>query len=273
MLPLGQPRVEPPYEMTTPVTAQTVITVILAVAVVGFVLAALRDWRHTGRLTFLLMLAGGFVCSFNESLVDVLGHCYFPSDGIIVHQSFDRPVPLWVVLAYVVFFGGLSYLMAHALRRGVSRRNMWIGMAVFWVLNTVLEIPMLRSHLYTYYGPQVLTVGGFPVVWLVINALGSLLGAVVLVRLWWFFTGWRQLLVVAVPFVTYMASWVLAMPHFAITNTDAPTGIRIGAALITMTLGLIAMDALIRLGTGEWRMLPPGQERQGVLGTSAARKV
>lgn len=250
--------ISPPYGMTTPATAQAVITAILAVVVAGFALAALRDWRRTGHPTFLVMLAGGAVCSFNESLVDVLGHCYFPADGVIVHKAFGFPVPLWVVLAYIVFFGGLSYLMAKALAGGVTRRSMWTGMAVFWVLNVILEIPMLRSGLYVYYGPQVFTVGGFPVVWLVINGLGSLLGAVVAVRLAWFFTGVRQLLLVLVPFATYMASWVLAMPHFSITNTDASTWVRMAGSLITMALGLIAIDVLIRLGTGHWRLLPEG---------------
>lgn len=115
---------------------------------------------------------------------------------------------------------------------------------------------MLRSGLYVYYGEQPFTVGGFPVSWLVINSLGALFGAVVITRLDWFFTGARALLIVAVPFATYMSSWVLAMPHFAVTNTDAPTGVRMLAALVSFALGLIAIDFLIRIGTGEKRMLP-----------------
>jgi hypothetical protein len=133
---------------------------------------------------------------------------------------------------------------------------MWCGIAVFGVLNVLLEIPMLRAGLYVYYGYQPFAIGGFPLSWLVINSLGSLFGAVVVVRLAWFFTGARQLLLVLVPFATYMASWVLAMPHFAITNTDLPTGARIGAAALSMALGVIAIDGLIRLGTGQWRLLP-----------------
>jgi hypothetical protein len=247
---------EPPWEMATPHTAQMIITVILGVVVAAFALAALYDWRRTGRPTFVLMLVGGYVCSFNEALVDVLGHCYFPGDGVIAYTAFDRPVPVWVVLAYVVFFGGLSYLMSEAFKRGASRRAMWAGISIFGVLNVLLEIPMLRSGLYLYYGAQSFEVGGFPIIWLVINSLGSLFAAVVITRLSWFFTGARQLLLVAVPFATYMASWVLTMPHFAITNTDASGATRAAAAIVSMVLGLIAIDALIRIGTGQWRLLP-----------------
>lgn len=116
---------------------------------------------------------------------------------------------------------------------------------------------MLRAGLYVYYGYQPFAIGGFPVSWLAINSLGSLFGAVVVVRLSWFFVGARQLLLVFVPFATYMASWVLAMPHFAITNTDMSAGVRMAAAVLTMVLGAIAIDGLIRIGTGQWRLLPP----------------
>jgi hypothetical protein len=248
---------QPPWEMTTPSTAQTIITAVLAVVVAAFVVAALADWRRSGSPTFLLMLVGGYVCSFNEATVDVLGHCFFPVDGVIAYTAFGRPIPVWVVLAYIVFFGGLSYVMAFAFKRGASRRTMWLGIAVFGVLNVLLEIPMLRAGLYVYYGYQPFAIDGFPLSWLVINSLGSLFGAVVIVRLSWFFTGARQLLLVFVPFAAYMASWVLAMPHFAITNTDMPNGVRMAAAALSLALGAIAIDALIRIGTGQWRLRPP----------------
>jgi len=248
---------QPPWAMTTPTTPQTVITAILAVVVTAFVAAALIDWRRSGSPAFLLMLVGGYICSFNEATVDVLGHCFFPDDGAFAYSAFGRGVPIWVVLAYVVFFGGLSYAMASAFKRDATRRVMWSGIAVFGVLNVLLEMPMLSSGLYVYYGDQPFAIGGFPISWLVINSLGSLFGAVVITRLSWFFTGARQLLLVFVPFATYMASWVLAMPYFAITNTDLPSAVKMAAALLSMALGVIAIDALIRLGTGQWRLLPP----------------
>jgi hypothetical protein len=249
---------EPPWGMTTPATAQTVITAILAVVVAGFVAAALVDWRRSGKPDFLLMLLGGLICSFNEETVDVLGHCFFPLDGWTVHAFFGRAIPAWVVLAYVVFFGGLSYLMTVAFRHGVTRRAMWTGIGIFGVLNVALEIPMLGARLYVYYGDQPFKIGGFPISWVVINSLGSLFGAVVLTRLAWFFSGARRLLVSVVPFATYMSSWVLAMPHFAITNTDSPTGVRMLAAGFSLALGLIAIEVLIRIGIGTRRLSPLG---------------
>jgi len=143
---------QPPWEMTTPATAQTVITAILAVVVAGFVVAALLVWRRSGKPDFLLMLAGGLICSFNEETVDVLGHCFFPNDGWTVHAFFGRGIPVWVVLGYVIFFGGLPYLMAFAFQHGVTHRIMWTCIGIFWVLNVALEIPVLGTRLYVYFG-------------------------------------------------------------------------------------------------------------------------
>jgi hypothetical protein len=230
----------------------------MATVVAAFVVASAYYWRRTGSPAFLLVLIGGLFCSFNEAAVDVLGHCYFPAnDGLIAYTTFDRPVPVWVVLAYVAFFGGLTYLQVLWLKSGASHRAVWIGVGIFWVLNLLLELPILASGLYVYYGDQPLEVGGFPLIWLVTNSLGSLFAAVVITRLSWFFTGARQFLLVLVPFATYMASWVVTMPHFAITNTDAPMSVRTAAALVSILLGLVSIDVLIRLGTGQWRLLPP----------------
>ena len=247
---------EPPWGMTTPATPQTIITVVLGIVVAGFVIAALFDWRRIGRPTFLLMIVGGYVCSFNEPLIDFLCHCYFPADGWIGHTVFNRAIPVWVILAYVVFYGALTYVLSVAFHKGITRRTLWISIGIWGALNLAMEIPLLGSGLYLYYGDQPFLVGGFPISQLVFNALGSLLGAVVITRLAWLFTGARQLLLLGVPFVTFMSSWVLGMPFFLVLGTDAPHGLRMVAAAVSMALGLIAIDVLIRIGTGEMRLLP-----------------
>lgn len=249
---------QPPWDIRTPAAPQTIITVVLAVAVAGFLVAALVAWHRTKRPTFLLLLAGGYVCSFNEPLIDFLCHCFFPADGWVGHTVFHRSIPVWVILAYVVFYGGLTYVLSAAFNGGVTRRTLWISIGIWGVLNLAMEIPLLQSNLYLYYGDQPFMVGGFPLSQLVFNAFGSLLGAVVITRLAWFFTGPRQLLLLLVPFVTFMSSWTVGMPLFLVLGTDAPHGLRMLAATVSTALGLLGIDTLIRLGTGQFRLLPPG---------------
>lgn len=238
----------PPLDMTTPATPQIVALAAIGAVVAVMVIGGLYLWRRTGRPEGLLVLAGGFFCCFNEAPADVFGQCYFPHGSLALYSMFDRPIPVWVVLAYVGFFGGLTYINVLLFRRGLSRRGMWISVGAVLVINLILEMPLLASNLYLYYGPQPFMIGGFPLNWLVINSLGSMVASVVIVRLSWFFTGPRMLLLVAVPYATYMASWVLAMPYFGTMNADVSGLTRSIAALISIALGLYVIDVLIRLG-------------------------
>jgi hypothetical protein len=254
---------QPPWDISTPAVPQTIATVALGIVVAGFVIAALVDWRRIGRPNFLLMILGGYICSFNEPLIDFLCHCYFPADGWIGHTVFDRAIPVWVILAYVIFYGALTYVVSVAFSKGITRRTLWTSIAIWAALNLVMEIPLLKSGLYLYYGDQPFMIGGFPISQVVFNALGSLLGAVVITRLDWFFTGPRQLLLLFVPFVTFMSSWTLGMPFFLVLGTDAPTPVRYAAAALAMAIGLYAIDVLIRIGTGQLRIARPDDPMPG----------
>jgi hypothetical protein len=248
---------QPPWKITTPATPQTIITIVLALAVAGFFIAASVSWYRTRRPIFLLLLVGGYICSFNEPLIDFLCHCFFPADGWIGHTVFNRSIPVWVILAYVIFYGGLTYALSAAFNSGITRRALWISIGIWGALNLAMEIPLLKSNLYVYYGDQPFVVGGFPLSQLVFNAFGSLLGAVVITRLGWLFIGARQSLLLVVPFVTFMSSWAVGMPLFLALGTDANHEVRLLAAAVSASLGLLGIDVLIRLGTGQLRLLPP----------------
>ncbi len=147
-------------------------------------------------------------------------------------------------------------MLSAAFKTGVTRRALWISIGIWAALNLAMEIPLLQSNLYVYYGDQPFVVGGFPLSQLVFNAFGSLLGAVVITRLSWLFTGPRQLLLLVVPFVTFMSSWAVGMPLFLTLGTDATHGLRMLAAAMSASLGLLGIDTLIRLGTGRLRLIP-----------------
>lgn len=244
--------VPPPTEMTTPQTVQTVATAIIGAVLGLMVLGALILWRRAGSPAALLVLLGGFICSFNEEMVDILGLCYFPKDGWTVHEMWGRPIPLWVVLAYSAFFGGLTYLSVLALQRGLSYRGMWLAIGGVWVADILIEIPTLASDLYTYYGDQTYQIAGFPLNWLLINGLGSLLAAVIIHRFSWALTGVRQLLLLVIPFASYLSSWAVAMPHFAALNSDVPEPVRWIGSTVAIGAGLFAMHCLIQIGVGRW---------------------
>jgi hypothetical protein len=67
---------------------------------------------------------------------------------------------------------------------------------------------------------------------------------------------------------TFMASWVVGMPYFLVLVNDSSHMARMAAALVSMVLGLVAIDVLIRLGTGQLRLLPaePARDKVDVFG-------
>jgi hypothetical protein len=252
---------QPPLDMTSAVHAQDVMQYAVGAVVAAMLVGAVLHWRRSGRPTGLLLLVGGLFCSLNEALVDLLGHCYFPKDYGIAYTAYGFSVPWWVVTAYVAYFGGLTWLQSEFLRTGPTRAKVWQGIAAVWVLNVILELPPLANGVYTYYGEQPFRVGGFPLNWLVINALGSLFAAVLVVKLPALSVGSRQLLLLAVPYTTYFMSWAAHMPLFGTLNADVSAPVRWGAAVVSGLLGLIAMDALIRLATTRRSRSAPAGER------------
>src|ERR1041384_8156280 len=93
---------EPPRDMVVPETMQTVMTVATGSAMVLLVgTAAFLCVRNRTPL-YLLICLGGAICMFNETALDILGHCYFPETGDWqIYETLDRAVPAWVSFANV----------------------------------------------------------------------------------------------------------------------------------------------------------------------------
>jgi hypothetical protein len=252
--------IEPPRDMVAPDTIQTVMTVgvgtVLALLLIGITVLCVRKRTPL----YLLIMVGGAICMFNETALDILGHCYFPEQGDWqAYETLDRPIPAWVAFSYVAYFGGLTALEVFCLRRGVSRTQILIGLATIEGLNCLLELPPLKQDLYTYYGEQPLRIAGeFPAVWLVFNCVGSFLAASIIFRALPYLKGPRMLFVLLIPPVCQHAAFWLGVPYVAAINSDVSHGVMTLAALITISLGALVVYTLIDLVAerGEARPAP-----------------
>ncbi len=240
---------EPPREMVVPETMQTVMTVavgsVLVLLLVGITALCIRKRTPL----YLLIMVGGAICMFNESALDILGHCYFPEIGDWqAYSTLDRAIPMWVAFSYVAYFGGLTALEVYCLRRGVSRKQIVAGLLTIESLNCLLKLPPLKKDLYTYYGEQPLRIAGeFPAVWLVFNCVGSFLAACIIFKALPYLKGPRMLFVVLIPPVCQHAAFWLGVPYVAAINSDASHGVMTLAALVTISLGLLVVYTLIDL--------------------------
>jgi hypothetical protein len=161
------------------------------------------------------------------------------------------PIPHWGLPTYIIFFGGIAYVLLLELRRlTFTPRAFWIGIAITFVADLLIELPLLHFRLYTYfgYGPVPMSIGGFPLYWLLINTTGPILCAAILFGAPSYFTGWRAGLVLFLPLVTDAAcSAAVGLPVYnALHMPSAPAGLLWVGAFASCAIGLVILDASAR---------------------------
>jgi hypothetical protein len=257
---------QPPVDMVMPPTAQLVATICLGAVAAAMFAVAVIHWVRARDPLYVLGILGGLLASVNEPFTNVVGMCYHPAHGQWpVLTSFDRPIPVWAVLCYPVFFGGLSCLLVAWLRRGITRRSFWRAVAVVMAGNAAFEFPILAAHVYVYYGDQPYRFFGMQPAFFVINVLGAVLGALGMAHFWPRLAGPGKLAILLIPGVAQVAAYGIAAPHMFTLNTDLPLGYKYAGTTLTILLGLLAIDQLGRYAArrfGPTAMPTPADQRE-----------
>jgi hypothetical protein len=239
-----------PPDLVMPHTAQTVATLGTGmVAVIAVGLAVALGLRHRTPL-YLLVLFGGVLACINEPALDVVGGCLHPqTGGWTVFTAYDRPIPLWAVIAYGLYFGAVPLLVLALLRSAANPRTRLLQcVGVMFTANLLIEIPILSGDVYVYYGEQPFKIFGlFPIHWLFINGVGAALIAVVLYLYSDRFTGGKQLYWLAIPPTAQFVALSISIPAFTLFNTDVSTPVKWVGSAVTMLLGAAALRALAQL--------------------------
>jgi hypothetical protein len=244
--------IAPPIDAATPHTAQLVVTAVTGILVLVSVLYALLMWNRRGTPLYLLILLGGGLAILNEPALDLVSQIYFPRNGSwTVFEAYGRTMPVWAVFSYIVFFGTQTVAILEVLRHGVTRTKIWLGVAGVWIFNIALEVTVLKTGIYFYFGHQPLRIGDFPAVWLTLNSVGVALAVAVFFAGREFFTGPRVLTAVAVPPACQVAALWLGTPHFLALNSDQPQAVKTLASAASIVIGLIVLDAIARVITRE----------------------
>jgi hypothetical protein len=138
-------------------------------------------------------------------------------------------------------------------------RAFWIGIAITFLLDLAIEIPLLQTDVYRYYsfGSTPMEIGHFPVYWLFINTTGPILCAAILFAVPAYFRGWRAPLVVLLPVVTDAAcSAAVGLPVYNAIHAPEATDLwRWGGALASCLIGLAILDGLARWMAARTRAL------------------
>jgi hypothetical protein len=241
----------PPRHAVFPHTAHLWANgVIWAVAGVLFVLA-LRNAIKTRNVLGLVLLLGGALAYFNEPVDDILGLVWHPR----IHQdtvlNTIGPIPMWGLPTYIIFFGGIPWLLLRELRRfRFTLKAFWIGVGLTFLADLAIELPLLQTNLYSYWGHGTppLTIARFPLYWLLINTTGPIFCAAILFGVPQYFRGWRKLLLILVPVVADAScSIAVGLPVYTVLHAPhISNAVRWGGALLSIGIGLVILDALSR---------------------------
>ena len=261
---------EIPYSLTPDEGAPLAVFVIFSVLALGVIVEAIRDWRRRGHALLPAVVVAAVVTNLDEGVADHLGFVWYSDiDQPTWYQSFV-PMPLFMLPAYIVFFAGLFTLVLRFIEGERTRRAFVKTALICWAVNLAIEIPLLATGVYTYYGDnQPLSVEGFPLYWLVLNATGPLVAAALVYRFRAAFTGWRVLLVIPVLPMCYAAVMGAGgFPIFNALHSAWPQWVVEIAGLTTIALGLSIWWIVMELTAidGRWsaayrEMVPAAAQR------------
>jgi hypothetical protein len=170
--------------MSAPHATSVTFLVLCSVIFVAFACWSLARARRTRDPIPLFLLAGGVAATLIEPMLDNLGLLWFARDNVgIAFHLFDRYMPVYVVLGYGFYFGGLSFVVYDGLARGRRTTFLWQVYAVGWVFDMAIESTGHIPGLYKYYGYQPFNIWGVPLWWMFINPVLPVVVGVVVYRL------------------------------------------------------------------------------------------
>lgn len=238
----------PPYDAVMPMGYQALFTILFALIAAGFWVHAVRVAKNERDLMPIWLMLGGTLCVMAEPIVDVLGMCWFPVEGQwTYYETFGRKIPLMVGLAYMFYFGGLSYVTVRQFERGMSAVQVWKWYLILTVLEWTIEPIPIVLGMWMYYGEQPFTLFGFPMWWPPVNAVGAFTIAVVIYHMRRNLPGLPG--IVYVPMVVsadLVGNAFVAWPVWTALHTTQGTVVTSIAGVVTLALCALAVHIIAK---------------------------
>jgi hypothetical protein len=229
---------------------------------------AVKWCRQDHRLAPLLTLVGGGLMLFVEPVVDRNGLCWFPTHGAwIVYTTYGIAQPLFLVLAYLWFFGGQTMVIWRLLDRGMPAHRLWKAWAIVLLVDILLEHPGLYMHLFLYYGHQPFAFTKFPLWWGFVNGTTPIVGAVAIYKLLPRLRGVGQAALLVVPILAdALVNAGCGLPVWNTINTRLPAAVVWTAGAATLCLCAMAIwFCTLAVGSGRSDAAPSASEPDGML--------
>jgi hypothetical protein len=204
---------------------------------------ALIYWKKKKTTLPLLMLLGGAISTLLEPFADTVSLLWHARYGQwIVFETFGRPIPLWMLLMYYWFIGGLSVYTLNRIDKGLTVRGFWRLYVIYVIGEGLCEFGMLFTGIYTYYGAQPFCwppVMPLPLWFPIVNGLLPFTAALMINKTLPFLKGWKMIGVVAmVPMSSFITWSSVAWPIWNALNTNHGLMLTYPAGIATILLSL-----------------------------------
>ncbi|MEQ9450556.1 MAG: hypothetical protein RJQ07_03135 [Pseudomonadales bacterium] len=215
---------------------QNVLFTILSVLAIATVVYAVRMCRREATAIPLYILVGAALACFYEPLGDLLAHVtYAELNQVNYIESFGFLVPLWVLPAYILFFGLPTLYFLDKVRRGMSL-SWWMSLFVLSVVGSWLfEIPLIMLEFQSYYGDNApFKLLGYPVWMGFVNAatMSIVATCVVFLRNSWLGREYPSAYVILFPLLVSGANTGSGLPlSYAINSSDDVTIVNLMACV------------------------------------------
>lgn len=171
-----------PYDAMMPHNWENFITIAFGALFLGGVIyAGILFYKERDPAVILIMI-GAAIASLAEPIVDILGMCIHHIQGqqFTLFTTFGRPIPIYVTLCYVFYFGAMVIVLVRQFQKGITLTQVWKWYLISIVIEFCFEPIPLRVGLWSYYGAQPFKVLLFPLWWPPVNALSIFVPAIMI---------------------------------------------------------------------------------------------
>lgn len=226
-----------------------VYTVLMCLITLGFLVYWLVSAERRRNPALPLLLLGGALAGFMEPWLDNVVLVGYP-----VHQStpyfvaFERPVPIFVVIGYAWFCGGLLFVLSRLFQRDFSTRSIWTLYGAVVVVDFVAIGLSAWLGILEFFGDPPLKVAHFPLWWAGIDGLMVVMGGVLTFFLVDRLRGLQCLWLVLIPSVTLgAAAGIVGWPVSTAINSGWPMWAKVVCALCSIGLSIASVNFIAKV--------------------------
>jgi hypothetical protein len=229
-----------------PETAFAIYTALMVLVTGGMLAwwAVRRDRRASAALPLLIL--GGALSGLMEPWLDnVVLYRWPPEQDLAAFEAFGRTIPIFVIVGYGWFCGGLLFFVARALEAAPTARRVWAMLGIVAVVDFVAIGLSAWIGVSDFFGDPPMEIARYPLWWAAIDGLDVVLGGAIVLLLVRHLRGARQLWLVLVPPIALGgAAGVVSWPVSIAINSQWSMPAKWACALATIGLGLAAVHAI-----------------------------